>query len=81
MVYKPERSCWATYVGWDVTGMGNADFRGVMTGPVGEIQIGKVFVLVRGGTNTTRPSTAAAMEDSIFQSENESERRSVNLNA
>ena len=35
--------------------MGNADFRGVMTGPVGEVQVGNVFVLVRGGCqhNTT----------------------------
>ena len=49
LVYKPEKSCCATYVGWDVTGMGNADFRGVMTGPVGEVQVGNVFVLVRGG--------------------------------
>lgn len=55
LVYKPETSCCATYVGWDVTGMGNADFRGVMTGPVGEVQIGNVFVLARGGYqhNTT----------------------------
>lgn len=53
--YKPEQSCCALSVGWDVTGMGNADFRGVMTGPLGEIQIGNVFVLVRGGyqNNTT----------------------------
>jgi hypothetical protein len=55
LAYKPEEGCCATYVGWDVTGMGNADFRGIMTGPVGEIQIGNVFVLVRGGyqNNTT----------------------------
>lgn len=55
LAYKPVEGCCATYVGWDVTGMGNADFRGVMTGPVGEIQIGNVFVLIRGGyqNNTT----------------------------
>ena len=55
LAYRPEQSCCAMYVGWDVTGMGNADFRGVMTGPVGEIQVGKVFVLARGGyqNNTT----------------------------
>ncbi len=55
LVYKPEKSCCATYVGWDVTGMGNADFRGIMTGPVGEVLVGNVFVLVRGGYqhNTT----------------------------
>lgn len=49
LAYKPEKSCCATYVGWDVTGMGNADFRAVMTGPVGEVQVGNVFVLARGG--------------------------------
>ena len=49
LAYKPEKSCCATYVGWDVTGMGNADFRAVMTGPVAEVQVDKVFVLVRGG--------------------------------
>jgi hypothetical protein len=55
LVYKPEESCCATYAGWDVTGMGNADFRAVMTGPVAEVQIGKVALLVRGGyqNNTT----------------------------
>ncbi|MCI0428218.1 MAG: hypothetical protein L0Z46_09405 [Nitrospiraceae bacterium] len=49
LAYKLEKSCCATYVGWDVTGMGSADFRGVMTGPVGEVQVGNVFVLARGG--------------------------------
>ena len=55
LAYRPEQSCCAMYVGWDVTGMGNADFRGVMTGPVGEVQVGNMFVLVRGGYqhNTT----------------------------
>jgi hypothetical protein len=60
LVYKPEKSCCATYAGWDATGMGNADFRGVMTGPVGEVQLGSVFVLVRSGYqhNTTFHSGA-----------------------
>jgi hypothetical protein len=60
LAYKPEKSCCATYAGWDITGMGNADFRGVMTGPVGEIQVGHVFVLARGGyqNNTTFHSGA-----------------------
>ena len=49
LAYKPEKGCCATYVGWDVTGMGNADFRAVMTGPVAEVQVGKVFLLARGG--------------------------------
>ena len=49
LAYKPEKSCCATYVGWDIAGMGSAEFRGVMTGPVGEVQVGNVFVLARGG--------------------------------
>ena len=49
LIYKPEESCCATYGGWDVTGMGNADFRAVMTGPVVEVQTGKVSLLARGG--------------------------------
>ena len=49
LAYKPEKSCCATYAGWDVAGMGNADFRAVMTGPVGEVQVGKVFLLAKGG--------------------------------
>ncbi|MGH7182867.1 MAG: hypothetical protein ACREJN_12935 [Nitrospiraceae bacterium] len=48
LVYKPEESCCATYGGWNVTGMGNADFRAVMTGPVVEVQIGTVLLLARG---------------------------------
>ena len=48
LAYKPEQSCFAMLAGWDVTGMGNADFRGVVTGPLGETQIGNVLVLVRG---------------------------------
>lgn len=49
LAYQPEKTCCPTYVGWDVTGMGSADFRGVMTGPLGEVQVGKIFFLVRGG--------------------------------
>lgn len=49
LAYKPEKSCCATYLGWDVTGMGNADFRAIMTGPIAEVQVSKVFFLVRGG--------------------------------
>jgi hypothetical protein len=60
LAYKPEKGCCATYAGWDITGMGNADFRGVMTGPVGEVQVGHVFILARGGyqNNTTFHSGA-----------------------
>lgn len=49
LAYQPEKSCCATYAGWDVTGMGNSDFRAVMAGPVAEVQVDKVFVLARGG--------------------------------
>ena len=49
LAYKPEKSCCATYVGWDVTGLGNADFRAFLTGPVSEVQIGNIFVLARSG--------------------------------
>lgn len=49
LAYKPEKSCCATYAGWDVTGMGNADFKAILTGPVVEVQVGKVFLLARGG--------------------------------
>ena len=68
LVYKPEKSCCATYAGWDMTGMGSGDFRGVMTGPVGEIQVGKVFVLARGGYqhNTTFLSGAYGGFDISF---------------
>jgi hypothetical protein len=60
LAYKPEKSCCATYLGWDVTGMGNAGFRGIMTGPIAEVQVSKVFLLVRGGYqhNTTFHSGA-----------------------
>ncbi len=40
---------YATYTGWDVAGMGNADFRAFQTGPVYEVNIGKVFLLGKVG--------------------------------
>lgn len=49
LAYQPDKSCCRTYVGWDLTGMGHADFRGIMTGPLGEVQVGKIFLLARGG--------------------------------
>ncbi len=42
--------------------MGNADFRGVMTEPLGEVHVGNVFVLVTGGYQYNTTSTAASME-------------------
>jgi hypothetical protein len=55
LAYKPEKSCCATYVGWEVTGMGSADFREVLTGPVVELQTGKVYLLARGGYQSSTP--------------------------
>jgi hypothetical protein len=36
-------------VGYDLAGMGNADFRAVQTGPVYEIAVGNFFFLIKGG--------------------------------
>ncbi len=49
LAYKSDKGCCTAYVGWDVAGMGNADFRAVQTGPLVEVPIGKVFFLVKGG--------------------------------
>lgn len=49
LAYKAEKGCCTAYAGWDVEGMQNADFRAVRTGPVVELPIGKVFLLLRGG--------------------------------
>lgn len=65
LAYRPEKGCCATYVGWDVTGMGNADFKAVLTGPVAEIRVGKVFLLARGGyqnNNTFHSGTYGGFE-------------------
>ncbi|MBH0198588.1 MAG: hypothetical protein HP497_04095 [Nitrospira sp.] len=48
-VLKFDQGCCSLLVGWDVAGMGNADFRAVQTGPVIEVPIGKVFLLAKGG--------------------------------
>jgi hypothetical protein len=49
LTHKSDKGCCTTYVGWDVAGMGNADFRAVQTGPLVEMPIGKVFLLLKGG--------------------------------
>jgi len=49
LAHKSDKGCCTTYVGWDVAAMGNADFRAVQTGPLVEVPIGKVFLLVKGG--------------------------------
>jgi hypothetical protein len=48
--------------------MGNADFREVMTGPVVEVQVGKVFLLARGGYQNSNSLTAGPMGGSKFTS-------------
>jgi hypothetical protein len=60
LAHQFNRGCCKTYVGWDVTGMGNAEFRAVKTGPLVELSIGPVFVLFKGGYqhNTTFQSGA-----------------------
>ena len=49
LVHKSEKGCCPLYAGWDIAGMGNADFRAVQTGPVVEVPISKVFLLAKGG--------------------------------
>ncbi|MDH4188465.1 MAG: cellulose biosynthesis protein BcsS [Nitrospira sp.] len=49
LAHTSDKGCCATYVGWDVAGMGNADFRAVQTGPLVEVPVGKVFMLAKSG--------------------------------
>ena len=49
LAHESTQGCCSAYVGWDVAAMGNADFRAVQTGPLVEVPIGKVFLLVKGG--------------------------------
>jgi hypothetical protein len=49
LAHKADKACCRVYVGWDVAGMGNGDFRAVQTGPVVEVPIGKVSLLAKGG--------------------------------
>ncbi|ALA61181.1 cellulose biosynthesis protein BcsS [Nitrospira moscoviensis] len=49
LAYRSQSRCCSAYVGWDIVGMGNAEFRAVQTGPLVEVPIRKVFVLLRGG--------------------------------
>ncbi len=49
LVHEATEGCCSAYVGWDLTGMGNADFRAVQTGPLVQFPLGQVFLLVRGG--------------------------------
>lgn len=49
LAHRSQKGCCTTYVGWDIAGMGNGEFRAVQTGPLVEAPIGKVFFLVKGG--------------------------------
>jgi hypothetical protein len=49
LAHKPNKGCCPVYMGWDIAGMGNGDFRAVQTGPVVEVPIGKISLLAKGG--------------------------------
>jgi hypothetical protein len=49
LAYQVTGGCCSTYVGWDVAGMGNGEFRAVQTGPLIELPIGKFHVLAKSG--------------------------------
>jgi hypothetical protein len=59
-VYQSDRGCCSLFVGWDLAGMGNADFRAVQTGPVIEVPIGKVFLLAKGGYENSNSFNSSA---------------------
>lgn len=60
LAYKADKRCCSTYVGWDVAGMGNADFRAFQTGPLVEVPVGKVFLLAKGGYQYSTPFHSGA---------------------
>lgn len=49
LAYQTDKGCCKIYAGWDVTAMGNADFKAVLTGPLVEVPVGQVFLLAKGG--------------------------------
>lgn len=46
---SPESGCCSVFLGFEIAGMGNDDFRALQIGPVIEVPVGGVFVLTRGG--------------------------------
>ncbi|MCS6896854.1 MAG: hypothetical protein NZM29_02690, partial [Nitrospira sp.] len=40
--YQPDQACCRIYVGWDLAGMGNGEFRAIQTGPLIDVPIAKV---------------------------------------
>lgn len=53
LVHKSEQGCCSTYLGWDVTGMGNTQFYAIATGPLVEVPIDRFRFTVRGGYQYT----------------------------
>lgn len=60
LVHKRERGCCDTYLGWDVTGMGNRDFYAILTGPLVQVPIDRYWVTVRGGYQYTQTFQSGA---------------------
>lgn len=54
LVYKSNQGCCATYLGWDVAGMGNRDFYAVQTGPMVQVPVASVQVTLKGGYQYTQ---------------------------
>jgi len=49
LAHRADQGCCRIYLGWDIAGMGNGDYRAIQTGPVVEIPIGKISLLAKGG--------------------------------
>lgn len=55
LAHQSATACCSTYVGWDLAGMGTVGFRSLQTGPLVEVPVGKVFLLVKGGYQYSTP--------------------------
>ena len=49
LAYQAAGPCCSAYIGWDLAGMGNADYHAMQTGPLIEVPVGKMFLLAKGG--------------------------------
>lgn len=49
LVHKTEQGCCTTYLGWDLSGMGNKDFYAVQTGPLLQIPIHTFYLTLKTG--------------------------------
>ncbi len=54
LVHKSEQGCCSTYLGWDLTGMGNRQFYAVQTGPLVQVPIDRFYFTLRGGYQYTQ---------------------------